>query len=108
MVEVDDADLDAVVVPSSVKIAGAVLVLTGVFTTLIGLQILLVLTVTGLLQLVAPFAIVTGLTCGILGAGTARGGARAAVLGMVAAGVACVFALTWFVFALLNGVLSPV
>jgi hypothetical protein len=101
-----DTDLDALVVPSTVKLAGGIFATTGVFTCIIGLQIWGLLTVTGLLQLVAPLALILGIGDVVLGAGVARARLRSVSLGLGFAIVTALFALAWSVFALLNGVLS--
>jgi hypothetical protein len=103
-----EADLDALAVPGSVKVAGGIFVLTGVFTALIGLQIWGVLTVVGPIKLVAPVALALGVGAMVLGAGVARARLVSASIGLGLAPVIGLFALVWAVFALLNGVLSMV
>jgi hypothetical protein len=103
-----ETDLDLLAVPGSVKVAGGIFVLTGVFTVLIGLQIWGVLTVVGPISLVAPVAVALGTGAVVLGAGVARARLVAASIGLGLSPVIAVFALVWFSFALLNGVLSMI
>ena len=106
--ETAETDLDALLVPGSVKVAGGIFVLTGVFTVLIGLQIWGLLTVTGPIKLVAPIALALGVGAVVLGAGVARARLTSAAIGVVLAPVIGLFALVWAAFALLNGVLSMI
>ncbi len=103
-----ETDLELLAVPGSVKVAGGILVLTGVFTVLIGLQIWGLLTVVGPIKLVAPLAVALGASAVVLGAGVARARLAAASIGLGLAPVIALFGLVWFSFALLNGVLSMI
>jgi hypothetical protein len=107
-VDVDDSDLDAVVVPGSLKIAGGVLVLTGVLTAMVGLQVLVMFVTQGPIRLVIPLALSIGGGCVYFGTGVARARPGALVAGMVLAAVAGLLCTSWFGFVLYNGALAPV
>ncbi|HVR21633.1 MAG TPA: hypothetical protein VMS65_18085 [Polyangiaceae bacterium] len=104
MAEADD--LEALVIPSSVKLAGAMLMGTGACIGVVGLQAL-GLGTTGLLSLVGPLGVMLSGGCMYSGFGVVRGRARFAQAGLGLGAVTALFALTWAVFAFLNGVLLP-
>ena len=103
MAEADD--LEALVIPSSVKVAGGMLAGAGVCIGITGLQAL-GLTTTGLYSLVGPVAIMLSGGCVFAGAGVVRGRARAALFGLGLGAVTALFAIAWVVLAFLNGVIS--
>jgi hypothetical protein len=104
MAEADD--LEAIVIPSSVKLAGGLLMGTGACIGIVGLQAL-GLGTTGLLTLVGPIGVMLSGGCMYAGFGVVRGRARFAQFGIGLGAVTALFALTWAVFAFLNGVLLP-
>jgi hypothetical protein len=99
-------DLEAIVIPSSVKLAGGMLMGTGTCVGIVGLQAL-GLGTTGLLSLVGPLGVMLSGGCMYTGFGVVRGRIRFARLGIALGAVTALFALTWAVFAFLNGVLLP-
>jgi hypothetical protein len=101
-----DNDLEAIVVPSSVKLAGGLLVGAGICVSITGLQALLFFRMPGALQLIGPFALVLGGGCVMFGWGVVRGRSRAALAGLILGGLTTLLALAWVGFALVNGVLS--
>ena len=100
-------DLDALTISSSVKLAGGTLIGTGVCVGIVGLQLLGIPT-GGLISLVGPVALVLSGGCVFSGWGVVRGRARSADFGIILGIVTGLFALTWFVVALANGIFSPV
>jgi hypothetical protein len=100
-------DLDALTISSSVKLAGGTLIGAGVCVGIVGLQMLGFRT-TGLFSLVGPVALVLSGGCVFSGWGVVRGRARSADFGIVLGLVTGLFALGWFVLALMNGLFSPV
>lgn len=105
MAEADD--LEALVIPSSVKLAGAMLIGAGVTVGIVGLQVLGFRT-RGLVSLVGPIALVLSGGCVFAGWGVVRARARAALVALVLAVVTGLFAAGWVILALMNGVLSPI
>jgi hypothetical protein len=100
-------DLDALVIPSSVKLAGGMLIGAGVCIGIVGLQALGLRT-TGFFSLVGPIAIVLSGGCVFTGWGVVRGRARSAMFGLAVGGVTALFDLVWVVLAFLNGLISPI
>ncbi|HEX6274181.1 MAG TPA: hypothetical protein VFZ53_14130 [Polyangiaceae bacterium] len=105
MAEADD--LEALVIPSSVKLAGGMLMGAGACMGIVGLQALALRT-TGLFSLVGPIALMLSGGCVFAGWGVVRGRARAALFGLGLGGVTALFAFAWVVVAFLNGVISPI
>ena len=105
MAEADD--LDALVIPSSVKLAGGMLIGAGVCIGIVGLQALGLRT-TGFFSLVGPIALVLSGGCVFTGWGVVRGRARSAMFGLAVGGVTALFDLVWVVMAFLNGLISPI
>jgi hypothetical protein len=103
MAEVDD--LEALVIPSSVKLAGGMLVGAGACIGITGFQAML-LEPTGLFRLVGPMGVLLSGGCVFSGWGVVRGRARSALFGLVLGGVTALFALGWVVLAFMSGVLS--
>ena len=107
-VKVSEADdLEALVIPSSVKVAGAMLIGAGVTVGIVGLQVLGFRT-SGFVSLVGPLALVLSGGCVFAGWGVVRARARSALFALVLAVVTGLFAAAWVVLALMNGVLSPI
>ena len=100
-------DLDALVIPSSVKLAGGMLIGACVCIGIVGLQALGLRT-TGFFSLVGPLALVLSGGCVFSGWGVVRGRARSAMFGLAVGGVTALFDLVWVVLAFLNGVISPI
>ena len=105
MAEADD--LEALVIPSSVKLAGGMLMGAGACMGIVGLQALALRT-TGLFSLVGPIALMLSGGCVFAGWGVVRGRARSALFGLGLGGVTALFALAWVVVAFLNGVITPI
>jgi hypothetical protein len=101
-----DTDLEAIVIPSSVKLAGGLLIGAGLCAALTGLQALLFFRLAGPLQLAGPLWLILGGGCVFFGWGVVRGRASAALAGLVVGGITCLVALAWIGLALMNGVLS--
>jgi hypothetical protein len=102
----EDADLDALAVPSTVRLAGGVLIGAGVAVGITGLQILMFFVVRGPYQAVAPLSILLAGGCVFFGWGVVRARAVAAKAGVVTGAGTCLFALGWAALALVNGTLS--
>jgi hypothetical protein len=100
-------DLDALVIPSSVKLAGGILMGAGACAGIVGLQALGLRT-TGLYQLVGPVALMLSGGCVFSGWGVVRGRARSALFGLGVGAATGLFALVWAVLAFLNGLISPI
>jgi hypothetical protein len=100
-------DLDALVIPSSVKLAGGMLIGAGVCVGIVGLQALGLRT-TGFFSLVGPLAVVLSGGCVFSGWGVVRGRARSATFGLAVGGATALFDLVWVVLAFLNGLISPI
>jgi hypothetical protein len=100
-------DLDALTISSSVKLAGGTLIGAGVCVGIAGVQ-LLGMPTGGFVSLVGPVELVLSGGCVFSGWGVVRGRARSADFGIVLGLVTGLFALTWFVFAVMNGFFSPV
>jgi hypothetical protein len=100
-------DLDALTIPSSVKLAGGILIGAGVCVAIVGLQ-MLGFTTTGIFSLVGPVALILSGGCVFSGWGVVRGRARSADFGIVLGLATGLFALAWFVLAFSNGLFSPV
>ncbi len=105
MAEADD--LETLVIPSSVKLAGAMLIGAGITVGIVGLQVLGFRT-RGFFTLVGPVALILSGGCVFAGWGIVRARAKAALGGLVLAVVTGLFAAGWVVLALMNGVLSPI
>ena len=98
-------DLDALVIPSSVKLAGGILIGAGVCIGISGLQAMMLQT-SGVYRLVGPVAVMLSGGCVFTGWGVVRGRARPAMFGVGLGAVTGLFALTWVVLAFMHGVIS--
>jgi hypothetical protein len=101
-----DTDLDAIVIPSSVKLAGGIMIGAGLCAAITGLQALLFFRLPGIGQLMGPLALVLGGGCVTSGWGVVRGRSRSAVAGLVVTSLTCALAVAWIGLALYYGVLS--
>jgi hypothetical protein len=103
----DDADLEAIVVPSSAKFGGGALLLLGVLTLVLGLQTVLVVARYNSLTLpIIAVMFALGAGCSVLGFQTTRGSGKAATLGTGFAGLSFVLAGAWFVFGIFHNLVS--
>jgi hypothetical protein len=103
----EDADLAAIIVPSTAKFGGGALLLLGVLTLVLCLQTVLVVARYDALTLpIICLMFALGLACSVLGFRITRGSGKAAVVGTVLAGVTFSGAGTWFVFGLFHNLVS--
>jgi hypothetical protein len=98
-------DLEAIVIPSSVKIAGGVLAGAGICVGITGLQAML-LGPTGWFRFVGPVALILSGGCVFSGAGVVRGRARPALYGLILGAVTALFAFSWVMVAFMHGIVS--
>ena len=101
-----DTDLEAIVVPSEVKLAGGMTIGAGLTAAVTGLQALLFFTLPGALQAVGPIALLLAGGCVMAGWGVVRGRSRPALFALALTGLLFLLALVWVAFALLNGVIT--
>ncbi|HEY3496963.1 MAG TPA: hypothetical protein VGK73_19825 [Polyangiaceae bacterium] len=101
-----ETDLEAIAVPSEVKLAGGVTIGAGLAAGITGLQALLFFRLPGALQVIGPVALLLAGGCVMAGWGVVRGRSRAALASVSLAGLTFLLGLAWVIFALLNGVLS--
>lgn len=104
--DAEDADLQAVTVPSSVKVGGGTLLLLGVLTLVLCLQTSLAVRFTATSTPIVLLMFAVGLACALLGFYLTRGSGRAAVSGTVLAGVSFFLLAGWVGFSLYHGLLS--
>jgi len=104
--DAEDADLQAVTVPSSVKVGGGTLLLLGVLTLVLCLQTSLAVRFTVVSTPIVLLMFAVGLACALLGFYLTRGSGRAAVAGTVLAGASFFLLAGWVGFSLYNGLLS--
>jgi len=103
----DDADLEAIVVPNLAKVGGGSLLLLGVLTLVLCLQTVLVVGRYNALTIpIIAVMFVLGAACSVLGFQITRGSGKAAVLGTAFGGVTFVLSGAWFVFGLMNNLVS--
>jgi len=102
----EDQDLEAIKPKPMAMVAGAGLALVGAFTLLLGAQTYSVVRVTPLTVTVCVLMILLG--AGSLGCGmyTARMRGWAALGGAIIGGLVFLLGGVWFLFALLNGLVS--
>jgi len=98
-------DLEALVIPSSVKLAGGMLLGAGACIGVTGLQAML-LAPTGAFGLFPPVMLVLSGGSVFAGWGVARGRARAASFGIVLGALTALVALAWVVITFMSGVIS--
>lgn len=104
MAEADD--LEALVIPFSVKLAGGFLMGAGACIGIVGLQ-LFGFSTTGIYSFVGPVALILSGGCVFSGWGVVRGRARSAVFGIGLGAVTGLFALAWFILAFMGGLIAP-
>jgi hypothetical protein len=103
----DDADLEAIVVPSSAKFGGGALLLLGVLTLVLGLQTVLVVARYNSLTLpIIAVMFALGGGSSVLGFQTTRGSGKATVLGTGLASLSFVLAGAWFGFGIFHNLVS--
>jgi len=103
-----DADLEAILVPSSVKVAGAITIGAGVCALVTGLQTLLFFNMRGALNLVGPIALVLGAGCVFSGWGVVRGRMNAAVAAVGVVGLTGLCGMAWVMFTFLSAAISMI
>jgi|GEM_PF-1986193 len=104
--DAQDADLQAVTVPSSVKIGGGTLLLWGVLTLVLCLQTALAVRFDALTTPIVLLMFALGLSGVLLGFQLTRGSGKAAVSGVVLSAVSFFLFAAWVAFSLYNGLLS--
>ena len=104
--DAQDADLQAITVPSSVKVGGGSLLVLGVLTLVLCLQTSLVVRFNAISTPIVLLMFAIGLSSALLGYYLTRGSGRAAVSGTVLAGVSFFLLATWVGFSLYNGLFS--
>jgi hypothetical protein len=105
-VDTQDADLQAVTVPSSVKIGGGTLLLWGVLTLVLCLQTALAVRFDAITTPIVLSMFALGLSGALLGFYLTRGSGKAAVSGVVLTCVSFFLFAAWVGFSLYNGLLS--
>jgi asparagine N-glycosylation enzyme membrane subunit Stt3 len=101
-----DADLQAITVPSSVKVGGGTLLLLGVLTLVLCLQTSLVVRFNAIGTPIVLLMFAIGLASALVGYYLTRGSGKAAVSGTVLAVVSFFLLAAWVGFSLYNGLLS--
>jgi hypothetical protein len=101
-----ESDLEAIAIPSGVKLAGGLLIGAGVAVGVTGLQVLLFFVMPGAYQLVGPIAMMLSGGCVFFGGGTLRARSSAARLGLALAAATFLFACTWIMLAFMHGTIS--
>ncbi|HYQ04687.1 MAG TPA: hypothetical protein VER96_38700 [Polyangiaceae bacterium] len=104
--DTQDADLQAVTVPSQVKIGGGTLLLWGVLTLVLCLQTALAVRFTAITTPIVLLMFALGLSGAWFGFKLTRGSGKAAVSGVVLTGVSFFLFAAWVGFSLYNGLLS--
>jgi len=104
--DAQDADLQAITVPSSVKVGGGTLLLLGVLTLVLCLQTALVVRFNAITTTIVLLMFTNGLACALSGFYLTRGSGKAAVSGTVLAGASFFLLAAWVGFSLYNGLLS--
>jgi hypothetical protein len=104
--DAQDADLQAITVPSSVKAGGGTLLVLGVLTLVLCLQTSLVVRFNAISTPIVLVMFACGLACAWVGYSLTRGSGKAAVSGTVLAVVSFFLLATWVGFSLYNGLLS--
>jgi len=103
----DDVDLAALSVPTFVKVAAGACMATGAFTLGLGAQTGLMLAMRGPVPYVLAAMVVLGLTTLVSGFGALQAKASSVIAGAVASGAVALCGAIWAVFALSNGLVSP-
>lgn len=101
-----ESDLEALVIPPGVKLAGGLLIGAGVAAGVTGLQVLLFFVMRGAYQLVGPLAMMLSGGCVFFGWGVVRARLAAAKLASALSAATFVFACSWVILAFLNGTIS--
>jgi len=104
--DAQDADLQAVTVPSSVKIGGGTLLLWGVLTLVLCLQTALAVRFDAITTPIVLLMFALGVTGALLGFQLTRGSGKAAVSGVVLTGVSFFLFAAWIAFSFYGGLLS--
>ncbi len=103
----EDADLAAIVVPPSAKFGGGALLLLGVLTLVLCLQTVLVVGRYDALTVpIISVMFLLGASCSLFGFQITRGSGKAAVFGSGLAIATFLGAGGWFVFGILNNLVS--
>lgn len=103
----DDLDVTALSVPVFVKVAAGACMATGAFTLGLGAQTGLMLAMRGPVPFVLAAMVVLGLITLVSGFGGLRAKASSIIAGAVASGAVALCGAIWAVFALSNGLVSP-
>src|SRR6188768_2302009 len=104
--DAQDADVQAITVPSSVKVGGGTLLLLGVLTLVLCLQTSLVVRFTAISLPIVLLMFGIGLACALVGYYLTRGSGKAAVSGAVLAGVSFFLLSAWVGFSFYIGLFS--
>jgi hypothetical protein len=104
--EVEEDDIRALLPTTGTRVAGALLLLAGFFTALLGVQTLLILRLQGLAVGIIVVELVLGPATFGFGWGVARVRGWAAVGGAVSAALMALLGAVYVVLALLSGVVS--
>jgi hypothetical protein len=104
--DAQDADLQAVTVPSSVKIGGGTLLLWGVLTLVLCLQTALAVRLDVITTPIVLLMFALGLSGALLGFYLTRGSGKAAVSGVVLTGVSFFLIAAWVGFSFSHGLFS--
>lgn len=102
----EDADLAAIAVPSSIRVAGAITIGTGVCAGVNGLQLLMLTRGAAALNFVGAVALLLAGGCVFAGWGVVRGRFTAALAALGASGFAGLGGMAWIAYALLHGMIS--
>jgi hypothetical protein len=100
-------EMDDLVVPMLVRLAGGLCMVTGAFTLGLAIQTGLMFRMSGKLPVIIALMIVLGLAAVVTGWGTSQARGHAAVGGTVASGLVATLGSLWAVTGLLSGVVSP-
>ncbi|MBX2803945.1 MAG: hypothetical protein KTR31_40085 [Myxococcales bacterium] len=104
----DAADLDAAGrAPLVLKVAGVVCSVAGAFVATAGTQLFTFFTLTSMQTVTAAGLVLLGVVAVVLGPLTLKGRATAAIAATGVCGLMALLSVSWLVYAVVSGVLSP-
>ncbi len=100
-------EMDDLVVPMIVKLAGGMAMVTGAFTLGLAVQTSLIFRLSGRLPAIIGAMVLLGIACGVTGWGASQGRGRSATGAAIASALVAMLGTAWAITGFLSGVFSP-
>jgi hypothetical protein len=100
-------EMDDLVIPMIVKLAGGMTMVTGAFTLGLAVQTSLIFRMSGRIPVILAMMLLVGVAAVVTGWGTLQGRGTSAIAAAGAAGLVAVLGTAWAIAGFLSGVFSP-